>query len=237
MYCWGKKNKTNKTKRLIDVGTLRFHEKDELWNALVILQLVVSVFTLPLLFSSLEPWVWSVRVCPAWWESCWSWPLPPMCRTWPSSALTTATTWRLTPPSVPFHFTLFGCDVSLSLLGFMFFASCNSCLSHFPTLPFVSISISWLFCCLNPICLFCVKGMVNLLWWLCWCWQNRRTLPYWWKCGLVVVLLHGLALLELLDFPPMLWILDAHAVWHLSTIPVHFLFYRLVFLALQQLFF
>lgn len=70
--------------------------------------------------------------------------------------------------------------------------------------------------------------MVNLLWWLCWCWQNRRTLPYWWKCGLVVLLLHGLALLELLDFPPMLWILDAHAVWHLSTIPVHFLFYRLV---------
>uniref|UniRef100_A0A3Q2WR50 Post-GPI attachment to proteins factor 3 n=1 Tax=Haplochromis burtoni TaxID=8153 RepID=A0A3Q2WR50_HAPBU len=68
-------------------------------------------------------------------------------------------------------------------------------------------------------------GMVNLLWWLCWCWQNRRTLPYWWKCGLVVVLLHGLALLELLDFPPLLWVLDAHAVWHLSTIPVHFLFY------------
>lgn len=68
-------------------------------------------------------------------------------------------------------------------------------------------------------------GMVNLLWWLCWCWQNRRTLPYWWKCGLVVLLLHGLALLELLDFPPLLWVLDAHAVWHLSTVPVHFLFY------------
>lgn len=72
------------------------------------------------------------------------------------------------------------------------------------------------------------EGMVNLLWWLCWCWQNRRTLPYWWKCGSVVLLLHGLALLELLDFPPLLWILDAHAVWHLSTIPVHFLFYRFV---------
>jgi len=68
--------------------------------------------------------------------------------------------------------------------------------------------------------------MVNLLWWLCWCWQNRRTLPYWWKCGMVVLLLHGLALLELLDFPPLLWALDAHAVWHLSTVPVHFLFYR-----------
>uniref|UniRef100_A0A8C7H0L6 Post-GPI attachment to proteins factor 3 n=1 Tax=Oncorhynchus kisutch TaxID=8019 RepID=A0A8C7H0L6_ONCKI len=68
-------------------------------------------------------------------------------------------------------------------------------------------------------------GIVNLLWWLCWCWQNRRTLPYWWKCGVVVVLLHGLALLELLDFPPLFWVLDAHAVWHLSTVPVHFLFY------------
>uniref|UniRef100_A0A4W5M421 Post-GPI attachment to proteins factor 3 n=1 Tax=Hucho hucho TaxID=62062 RepID=A0A4W5M421_9TELE len=68
-------------------------------------------------------------------------------------------------------------------------------------------------------------GIVNLLWWLCWCWQNRRTLPYWWKCGMVVLLLHGLALLELLDFPPLFWVLDAHAVWHLSTVPVHFLFY------------
>lgn len=68
--------------------------------------------------------------------------------------------------------------------------------------------------------------MVNLLWWLCWCWSNRRTLPYWWKCGLVVVLMHALAMLELLDFPPYLWVLDAHAIWHLSTVPVHFLFYR-----------
>ncbi|MCJ8738156.1 hypothetical protein PDJAM_G00032410 [Pangasius djambal] len=68
-------------------------------------------------------------------------------------------------------------------------------------------------------------GMVNLLWWLGWCWQNRRTLLYWWKCGVVVVLLHGLALLELLDFPPLFWVLDAHAAWHLGTVPVHFLFY------------
>lgn len=46
---------------------------------------------------------------------------------------------------------------------------------------------------------------------------------------MVVLLLHGLALLELLDFPPLFWVLDAHAVWHLSTVPVHFLFYRYTF--------
>ncbi|KAF6732044.1 Post-GPI attachment to proteins factor 3 [Oryzias melastigma] len=91
--------------------------------------------------------------------------------------------------------------------------------SHVSYLTFVSFDYGYNMAANTAI------GMVNLLWWLCWCWQNRRTLPYWWKCGSVVLLLHGLALLELLDFPPLLWILDAHAVWHLSTIPVHFLFY------------
>lgn len=45
---------------------------------------------------------------------------------------------------------------------------------------------------------------------------------------MVVVLLQGLSLLELLDFPPLFWVLDAHAIWHISTIPVHILFFRLV---------
>ncbi|XP_072343797.1 post-GPI attachment to proteins factor 3 isoform X1 [Scyliorhinus torazame] len=68
-------------------------------------------------------------------------------------------------------------------------------------------------------------GLINVLWWLCWCLWNRARLPYVWKCMIVVGLLHGLALLELLDFPPWLWVFDAHAVWHFSTIPVPFLFY------------
>ena len=45
---------------------------------------------------------------------------------------------------------------------------------------------------------------------------------------MVVVLLQGLSLLELLDFPPLFWVLDAHAIWHISTIPVHTLFFRSV---------
>ncbi|XP_072105723.1 post-GPI attachment to proteins factor 3 [Mobula birostris] len=68
-------------------------------------------------------------------------------------------------------------------------------------------------------------GLLNMLWWLAWCLQNRTCLPYVWKCALVMVMLQGLALLELLDFPPLLWAFDAHAIWHFSTVPVPFLFY------------
>lgn len=72
---------------------------------------------------------------------------------------------------------------------------------------------------------FCL-GMVNLVWWLVWCLRRHSHQPYLWKCVLVVVLLQSLALLELLDFPPVLWVLDAHALWHFSTIPLNILFYR-----------
>ncbi|XP_006832621.1 PREDICTED: post-GPI attachment to proteins factor 3 isoform X2 [Chrysochloris asiatica] len=68
-------------------------------------------------------------------------------------------------------------------------------------------------------------GLVNMLWWLAWCLWNCRQLPHVHKCMVVVLLLQALALLELLDFPPLFWVLDAHAIWHISTIPVHVLFF------------
>uniref|UniRef100_A0A8D0GPX9 Post-GPI attachment to proteins factor 3 n=1 Tax=Sphenodon punctatus TaxID=8508 RepID=A0A8D0GPX9_SPHPU len=68
-------------------------------------------------------------------------------------------------------------------------------------------------------------GLLNLFWWLGWCMRNQQRLPYVWKCVLVVLLLQALALLELLDFPPLFWVFDAHAIWHISTIPVNVLFY------------
>lgn len=71
-------------------------------------------------------------------------------------------------------------------------------------------------------------GLVNLAWWLVWCLRNRRRLPHTRRCMVVVLLLQGLSLLELLDFPPLFWVLDAHAIWHISTIPVHTLFFRSV---------
>ncbi|XP_045382339.1 post-GPI attachment to proteins factor 3 [Lemur catta] len=68
-------------------------------------------------------------------------------------------------------------------------------------------------------------GLVNMVWWLAWCLWNQRRLPHVRKCVAVVLLLQGLSLLELLDFPPLFWVLDAHAIWHISTIPVHVLFF------------
>lgn len=65
-----------------------------------------------------------------------------------------------------------------------------------------------------------------MMWWLSWGLWNWRVLPHARKCVAVALLLQGLALLELLDFPPLFWVLDAHAIWHLSTVPVHVLFFR-----------
>lgn len=47
---------------------------------------------------------------------------------------------------------------------------------------------------------------------------------------LAVVVVLGLltTLLEVSDFPPYLWTFDAHALWHLSTVPMPYFFWRLV---------
>jgi hypothetical protein len=43
-----------------------------------------------------------------------------------------------------------------------------------------------------------------------------------------LLLCHAALLLELLDFPPVLGLLDAHACWHAATVPLTVLFYRFV---------
>nr|XP_021388663.1 post-GPI attachment to proteins factor 3 [Lonchura striata domestica] len=68
-------------------------------------------------------------------------------------------------------------------------------------------------------------GTLTVAWWLRWCLRQARRLPHVWKCAAAVLLLQALALLELLDFPPLLWVLDAHALWHIGTIPLNVLFY------------
>lgn len=61
-------------------------------------------------------------------------------------------------------------------------------------------------------------------------WKEANTVkhPGIWKCALAVIILVCLMSLELLDFPPFWWSVDAHSLWHLGTIPIPLLWYRCV---------
>lgn len=55
--------------------------------------------------------------------------------------------------------------------------------------------------------------------------DGHRRPPHWWRPVAVLTLLSSLMALELFDFPAIWRILDAHALWHASTIPVIKLWY------------
>ena len=55
--------------------------------------------------------------------------------------------------------------------------------------------------------------------------DSGKRAPHYARPFLVLTLLSSLMALELLDFPPFLRIIDAHSLWHLSTIPVIKLWY------------
>ncbi|XP_071445911.1 post-GPI attachment to proteins factor 3 isoform X2 [Hetaerina americana] len=71
-------------------------------------------------------------------------------------------------------------------------------------------------------------GALNALGWLLWCaWpksctsSKSRNL-----CIISVLLAIASTALEILDFPPVFWSIDAHALWHLSTSFLPLLWYR-----------
>ncbi|XP_071034852.1 post-GPI attachment to proteins factor 3 isoform X2 [Parasteatoda tepidariorum] len=68
-------------------------------------------------------------------------------------------------------------------------------------------------------------GLINSCGWIMWCYKYRHK-SYVWKCAVSVIIVNILLLLELCDFPPWRFIIDAHALWHLGTIPVPLLWYR-----------
>lgn len=73
--------------------------------------------------------------------------------------------------------------------------------------------------------IFYFSGLLNSLGWLIWYVLNRK-LKYSWKCLATIISIDLLLLLELGDFPPIFWTVDAHALWHIGTIPLPFLWYR-----------
>lgn len=61
--------------------------------------------------------------------------------------------------------------------------------------------------------------------WLIYFWRIRMR-PYVHRMALTFVVLNASILLELFDFPPLGGFLDAHASWHMSTVPTVFVWYR-----------
>lgn len=84
------------------------------------------------------------------------------------------------------------------------------------------------FCCADkPIFCVCIAGMIGMFGWLLWCAAHRKN-RYVWRCAMTVVGIHLSVLLELLDFPPLFWTLDAHALWHACTAPLNLLWWKWV---------
>jgi hypothetical protein len=73
-------------------------------------------------------------------------------------------------------------------------------------------------------------GALNSLCWIFWSlyyyfYLNKK---YVWRCTLSVLLVDILMALEIFDFSPILWLLDSHALWHLSTICIPFFWYQFI---------
>ncbi|XP_061193950.1 post-GPI attachment to proteins factor 3-like [Saccostrea echinata] len=71
-------------------------------------------------------------------------------------------------------------------------------------------------------------GCVNLLGWLYWCRRHWSELPHTRKCLIVMVGMNVLLMLEVLDFPPIWWMFDAHSLWHAGTVPLGILWYSFI---------
>ncbi|GLC42014.1 amino acid permease [Pleodorina starrii] len=66
-------------------------------------------------------------------------------------------------------------------------------------------------------------GLATAGLWLAWCWATRH--PGRHRMYAFLLLAHTAMLLELLDFPPLAGLLDAHAAWHVATVALTPLFY------------
>ncbi|XP_028391333.1 post-GPI attachment to proteins factor 3-like isoform X2 [Dendronephthya gigantea] len=71
-------------------------------------------------------------------------------------------------------------------------------------------------------------GIINIVGWISWCLKNWKNRSYVWKCAFINISLFCLVALELWDFPPIWGILDAHAIWHFTTIPFCYFWYSFI---------
>jgi hypothetical protein len=73
-------------------------------------------------------------------------------------------------------------------------------------------------------------GAMNSICWIFWSiyyyfYLNKK---YVWRCALSVFLVDILMSLEIFEFSPLFWLLDSHALWHLSTTCIPFFWYQFI---------
>ena len=74
-----------------------------------------------------------------------------------------------------------------------------------------------------------IIGLLNVICWLIWSiGKFSQGRIYVWRCALSVILTMVFVALELADFPPISWTIDAHSLWHFSTIFLPILWYQFV---------
>lgn len=71
-----------------------------------------------------------------------------------------------------------------------------------------------------------VVGVTQLLVWAVWAGVTRH--PSRWKLWTVVVGIGTAMLLEIYDFPPYKGLVDAHALWHATTVPLTFIWWSFI---------
>ncbi|CAI9721544.1 Hypothetical predicted protein [Octopus vulgaris] len=104
-------------------------------------------------------------------------------------------------------------------LSALFIGLLSFCVRHFYYMAYVKFDYTY-----NVYICSCI-GFLQSMFWGVWCYIKRREQYYVWKCVVVLCLTNVLLCLELGDFPPLLWIVDAHALWHLGTVPLCILWY------------
>ena len=91
-------------------------------------------------------------------------------------------------------------------------------LAHVSYLALVTFDYGW-----NMLVNIVASAIAGTLWVG---WAIVRRPPHAWRALATIGVLTVAMSLELLDFPPLAWALDAHALWHAATIPTMLMWYR-----------
>ncbi|KAI9596622.1 Per1-like protein, partial [Syncephalis fuscata] len=73
-------------------------------------------------------------------------------------------------------------------------------------------------------------GLMHNILWFGWSIRHWKSRPYAWRATALCIYITLAMCLELFDFPPILWAIDAHSLWHAATVPLVIWWYQFLLL-------